>query len=101
MAKGVETKTIVGLEVGTSKVVAVVGEVFPGWCSECAWCRQLSFKSGLDRGSITDLVDAVVGSIQAIRTERSTIYGGLSDYECDFSHYWRPVKALMKVVLCR
>lgn len=29
MVKGVETKTIVGLEVGTSKVVAVVGEVFP------------------------------------------------------------------------
>ena len=29
MVKGVEAKTIVGLEVGTSKVVAVVGEVFP------------------------------------------------------------------------
>ena len=33
MVKGVEAKTIVGLEVGTSKVVAVVGEVFPDY--EC------------------------------------------------------------------
>lgn len=29
MAKIVESKTIVGLEIGTSKVVAVVGEVLP------------------------------------------------------------------------
>ena len=38
MVKGVEAKTIVGLEVGTSKVVAVVGEVFPDWRSECVRC---------------------------------------------------------------
>ena len=62
MVKGVETKTIVGLEVGTSKVVAVVGEVFPDGVVNVLGVGSCPSK-GIDRGSITDL-DAVVGSIQ-------------------------------------
>ena len=62
MVKGVEAKTIVGLEVGTSKVVAVVGEVFPDGVVNVLGMGSCPSK-GIDRGSITDL-DAVVNSIQ-------------------------------------
>ena len=83
MVKGVEAKTIVGLEVGTSKVVAVVGEVFPDGVVNVLGVGSCPSK-GIDRGSITDL-DAVVGSIQrAIEAAES-----MADCECDFSHYWR------------
>ena len=62
MAKVVETKAIVGLEVGTSKVVAVVGEVLPDGVVNVLGVGSCPSK-GIDRGSITDL-DAVVNSIQ-------------------------------------
>lgn len=62
MARTVESKTIVGLEVGTSKVVAVVGEVLPDGVVNVLGVGSCPSK-GIDRGSITDL-DAVVNSIQ-------------------------------------
>lgn len=61
MAK-VESKTIVGLEVGTSKVVAVVGEVLPDGVVNVLGVGSCPSK-GIDRGSITDL-EAVVNAIQ-------------------------------------
>ncbi|PJG83005.1 cell division protein FtsA [Caviibacterium pharyngocola] len=62
MAKIVESKTIVGLEVGTSKVVAVVGEVLPDGVVNVLGVGSCPSK-GIDKGSITDL-SAVVTSIQ-------------------------------------
>lgn len=62
MAKIVESKTIVGLEVGTSKVVAVVGEVLPDGVVNVLGVGSCPSK-GIDKGSITDL-SAVVNSIQ-------------------------------------
>ena len=62
MAKELEPKVIVGLEVGTSKVVAVVGEVLPDGVVNVLGVGSCPSK-GIDRGSITDL-DAVVNSIQ-------------------------------------
>ncbi|MFD0965624.1 cell division protein FtsA [Seminibacterium arietis] len=62
MAKIVESKTIVGLEVGTSKVVAVVGEVLPDGVVNVLGVGSCPSK-GIDKGSITDL-GAVVASIQ-------------------------------------
>ncbi|WP_439241332.1 cell division protein FtsA [Lonepinella sp. BR2474] len=62
MAKIVESKTIVGLEVGTSKVVAVVGEVLPDGVINVLGYGSCPSK-GIDKGSITDL-SAVVKSIQ-------------------------------------
>jgi len=58
MAKELEPKVIVGLEVGTSKVVAVVGEVLPDGVVNVLGVGSCPSK-GIDRGSITDL-DAVV-----------------------------------------
>ncbi|PVX42780.1 cell division protein FtsA [Pasteurella langaaensis DSM 22999] len=62
MAKMVESKTIVGLEVGTSKVVAVVGEVLPDGVVNVMGFGSSPSK-GIDKGNITDLA-AVVNSIQ-------------------------------------
>ena len=62
MGKELEPKVIVGLEVGTSKVVAVVGEVLPDGVVNVLGVGRCPSK-GIDRGSITDL-DAVVNSIQ-------------------------------------
>ncbi|MDU8924115.1 cell division protein FtsA [Pasteurellaceae bacterium LIM206] len=62
MAKIVESKTIVGLEVGTSKVVAVVGEVLPDGVVNVLGVGSCPSK-GIDKGSINDL-SAVVNSIQ-------------------------------------
>ena len=62
MGKELEPKVIVGLEVGTSKVVAVVGEVLPDGVVNVLGVGSCPSK-GIDRGSITDL-DAVVNSIQ-------------------------------------
>ena len=54
MSKIVESKTIVGLEVGTSKVVAVVGEVLPDGVVNVLGVGSCPSK-GIDKGSITDL----------------------------------------------
>ena len=58
MAKELEPKVIVGLEVGTSKVVAVVGEVLPDGVVNVLGVGSCPSK-GIDRGSITDLDAAV------------------------------------------
>ncbi|MFZ7172492.1 cell division protein FtsA [Avibacterium avium] len=62
MAKIVESKTVVGLEIGTSKVVAVVGEVLPDGVVNVLGVGSSPSK-GIDKGSITDL-NAVITSIQ-------------------------------------
>ncbi len=62
MVKIVESRTVVGLEVGTSKVVAVVGEVLPDGVVNVLGVGSCPSK-GIDKGSITDL-SAVVNSIQ-------------------------------------
>lgn len=62
MAKIVEPKTVVGLEVGTTKIVAVVGEVLPDGVVNVIGVGSCPSK-GIDKGSITDLA-AVVTSIQ-------------------------------------
>ncbi|TCP95012.1 cell division protein FtsA [Cricetibacter osteomyelitidis] len=58
----VESKTIVGLEVGTSKVVAVVGEVFPDGVVNVLGVGSCPSR-GINKGGITDL-EAVANSIQ-------------------------------------
>ena len=62
MAKSTESKVIVGLEIGTSKVVAVVGEILHDGVVNVLGVGSCPSK-GIDRGSITDL-DAVVGSVR-------------------------------------
>lgn len=62
MVKNVEPNIIVGLEVGTSKVVAVAGEVKPDGVVNIIGVGS-SPARGIDKGSITDL-NAVVSSIQ-------------------------------------
>lgn len=57
-----ELETIVGLEVGTSKVVAVVGEVLPDGVVNVLGIGSCPSR-GINKGSITDL-DAVSSSIQ-------------------------------------
>ncbi len=62
MAKNIEPKFIVGLEVGTSKVVAVVGEVLAdGTVNVLGYGSSPS--KGMDRGNINDLI-AVRNSIE-------------------------------------
>ncbi|MBN6711496.1 cell division protein FtsA, partial [Haemophilus haemoglobinophilus] len=62
MARIVEDKIFVGLEVGTSKVVAVVGELLPDGVVNVLGAGSSPSK-GIDKGSITDL-NAVVTAIQ-------------------------------------
>ena len=62
MANELEPRVIVGLEVGTSKVVAVVGEVLLDGVVNVLGVGSCPSK-GIERGSITDL-DAAVNSIQ-------------------------------------
>ena len=71
MANELEPRVIVGLEVGTSKVVAVVGEVLLDGVVNVLGVGSCPSK-GIERGSITDL-DAAVNSIQrAIEAAEST-----------------------------
>lgn len=62
MTKAAESKMIVGLEIGTSKVVSVVGEVLPDGVVNVLGVGSSPSK-GMNKGSITDL-DAVVNSVQ-------------------------------------
>ncbi|MGQ0285757.1 cell division protein FtsA [Pasteurellaceae bacterium 22721_9_1] len=62
MAKIVDSKMVVGLEVGTSKVVAIVGEVLSDGVINVLGYGSCPSK-GIDKGNITDL-NAVVKSIQ-------------------------------------
>lgn len=62
MAKIVESKTVVGLEVGTSKVVAVVGEVLSDGVINVLGYGSCPSK-GIDKGNIIDLA-AVQKSIR-------------------------------------
>ncbi len=62
MAKIDEPQIIVGLEIGTSKVIAVVGELLPDGVVNVIGVGSCPSK-GIDKGSITDL-EAVVNSIQ-------------------------------------
>ncbi|HDL3882141.1 TPA: cell division protein FtsA, partial [Mannheimia haemolytica] len=62
MTKAVESKIIVGLDIGTSKVVAVVGEVLPDGVINVMGAGVCPSK-GVDRGGVIDL-DAAVNSIQ-------------------------------------
>ncbi|MBU2880452.1 cell division protein FtsA [Psychrosphaera sp. B3R10] len=66
-AKAVERNLIVGLDVGTSKVVAVVGEITPD--------QQISIvgvghhtSHGMDKGGVNDL-NLVIGSVQSAINE--------------------------------
>lgn len=62
MAKSEESKCIVGLEIGTSKVVAVAGQVLPDGVVNVIGVTSFPSK-GIDKGSITDL-EALVGSVK-------------------------------------
>lgn len=62
MTKAAESKIIVGLDIGTSKVVAVVGEVLPDGVINVMGAGICPSK-GVDRGGVMDL-DAAVNSIQ-------------------------------------
>ncbi|WGE74731.1 cell division protein FtsA [Actinobacillus equuli] len=62
MTKIAESKIIVGLDIGTSKVVAVVGEVLPDGVINVIGSGVCPTK-GVDRGGVIDL-DAAVNSIQ-------------------------------------
>ena len=62
MTKIAESKIIVGLDIGTSKVVVVVGEVLPDGVVNVIGSGVCPAK-GIDRGGVIDL-DAAVNSIQ-------------------------------------
>ncbi|NBI12370.1 cell division protein FtsA [[Haemophilus] felis] len=62
MTSIVESKIIVGLEVGTSKVVALVGELLPDGVVNIIGVGSCPAK-GIDKGNITDL-NAVVTSVK-------------------------------------
>ena len=84
MTKAVERNLIIGLDVGTSKVVAVVGEVTPdNQLSIVGVGSQLA--QGMDKGGVNDL-NLVSGSIQRALDEAelmadcriSSVYLGIS-----------------------
>ena len=63
MTKVAESRTLVGLDIGTSKVVAVVGEVRPDGVVTVLG-RGTALSRGIDRGGVIDL-DAAVRSIES------------------------------------
>ena len=71
MTKVAESKIIVGLEIGTHKVVAVVGEVLPDGVINVLG-SGVSPSKGIQGGSVVDL-DAAVGSIQRAIEEAESI----------------------------
>ncbi|AKO45249.1 cell division protein FtsA [[Haemophilus] ducreyi] len=62
MTKIAESKIIVGLDIGTSKIAVVVGEVLPDGVINVLGASNCPSK-GVDRGGVIDL-DAAVNSIQ-------------------------------------
>ena len=71
MTKVAESKVMVGLEVGSHKVVAVVGEVLPDGVVNVLGVG-VSPSKGIQKGSIVDL-DAAVGSIKRAIEEAESI----------------------------
>ena len=96
MTKELEPKVIVGLEVGTSKVVAVVGEVLPDGVVNVLGVGSCPSK-GIDRGSITDL-DAVVNSIQRA-IEAAESMADCQIMSVTLAITGEHIQSLMKVVL--
>ncbi len=71
MSKIAESRIIVGLDIGTSKVVAVVGEVLPDGVINVMGSGICPAK-GVDRGGVIDL-DAAVRSIQSAIEQAESI----------------------------
>lgn len=71
MTKVAESKIVVGLEIGTHKVVAVVGEVLPDGVINVIG-SGITPSKGVQGGAVVDL-DAVVGSIQRAIEEAESI----------------------------
>lgn len=71
MTKAAESKIVVGLEIGTHKVVAVVGEVLPDGVIN-VMASGVSPSKGMQGGGVIDL-DAVVTSIQRAIEEAESI----------------------------
>lgn len=71
MTKVAESKIIVGLEIGSHKVVAVVGELLPDGVVHVLG-SGVSPSKGIQGGSVVDL-DAAVGSIQRAIEEAESI----------------------------
>ncbi|QGM80414.1 cell division protein FtsA [Otariodibacter oris] len=71
MTKVAESKIVVGLEIGTHKIVAVVGEVLPDGVINVIG-SGVSPSKGVQGGGVVDL-DAVVGSIQRAIEEAESI----------------------------
>ena len=71
MTKVADSKVIVGLEIGTHKVVAVVGEVLPDGVINVIG-SGVSQSKGVYGGGVVDL-DAVVSSIQRAIEEAESI----------------------------
>lgn len=71
MTKVAESKIIVGLEIGTHKVVAVVGEVLPDGVINVLG-SGVSVSKGVQGGGVVDL-DATVSSIQRAIEEAESI----------------------------
>lgn len=71
MTKAAESKIVVGLEIGTHKVVTVVGEVLPDGVIN-VMASGVSPSKGMQGGGVMDL-DAVVTSIQRAIEEAESI----------------------------
>ncbi|WP_294088456.1 cell division protein FtsA [uncultured Actinobacillus sp.] len=71
MTKVAESRIIVGLDIGTSKVVSVVGEVLPDGVINVMGAGVCPAK-GVDRGGVIDL-DAAVRSIQSAIEQAESI----------------------------
>ncbi|MBP7547386.1 MAG: cell division protein FtsA [Corallincola sp.] len=73
MSKASEAKLVVGLDIGTAKVAALVGEVMPdGEISVIGVGSHLS--RGMDKGGVNDL-DSVVRSVQRALDEAELMAG--------------------------
>ncbi|MBR5999937.1 MAG: cell division protein FtsA, partial [Oxalobacter sp.] len=75
-----EKKTIVGLDIGTSKIVAVIAEVRPDGRHEIIGLGQSDSK-GLKKGVVVNL-DNTVKSIEAALTEAENMAGIKADVVC-------------------
>ncbi len=76
MIKATDRKLVVGLEIGTAKVAALVGKFCPTvWSISLAWA--VAHRGGMDKGGVNDL-ESVVKCVQRA-IDRGGIDGRLPD----------------------
>ncbi len=77
MIKATDRKLVVGLEIGTAKVAALVGEVLPDGMINIIGVGSCPSR-GMDKGGVNDL-ESVVKCVQRA-IDRGRTDGGLPDF---------------------